>query len=61
MCGCFAKNAWCGGFAIDRETGEAECVVAVPVARRDESANAHAARRASFELRQGGVDAMQER
>ena len=50
-------GAWCGGFAIDRETGEAECVVAVPVPvpARDASANAAAARRASLPLKEEGL------
>ena len=50
-------GAWCGGFAIDRVTGEAECVVAVPVPvpARDASANAAAARRASLPLKEEGL------
>ena len=50
-------GAWCGGFAIDRVTGEAECVVSlpVPVPARDASANAAAARLASLPLKAEGL------
>jgi len=51
------EGAWCGAFGIERETGEAECVVALPVPprARDARANAAAARRASLPLKEQGL------